>query len=90
MTTPAEKILSEAICAQLSSSLLAFIRMKELPQIMHNKINIPQLTNRSFFIMMRKGQQSASTKQFFYRCYEGLYEVVYCVSFNLPLWEKFH
>src|SRR4030095_7712161 len=63
---PAEKILSEAICAQVSSSLLAFIRMKELPQIMHSKINIPQFTNRSFFIMMRKDQQSAAERSNFF------------------------
>lgn len=57
MTTPAEKILRDAICAQLNSSLLAFIRMKELPQMIQSKINIPQLTARSFFIS--DGQRSA-------------------------------
>ena len=38
--------------------------MKELPQIIHNKINIPQLTNRSFFIM--KGHQSISERSNFF------------------------
>ena len=55
ITMPAEKIRNDAICAHVSSSLLTFIRMKELPQIMHSKINIPQLTSLSFFILMRKG-----------------------------------
>ena len=53
ITIPAENMRSEAIWAQVSSSLLAFIRINELPQIIHNKINIPQLTNLSFLIMMR-------------------------------------
>lgn len=81
MAIPAEKILREAICAQVSSSLLAFIKMKELPQIIHNKINIPQLTTRSFFI--NNGQRSAisvRTNHFF----------LYCVSIKLETWEKFH
>ena len=55
ITMPAEKIRSDAIWAHVSSSLLAFISMNELPQIIHNKINIPQLKSLSFFIMMRKG-----------------------------------
>ena len=55
ITMPAEKIRSEAIWAHVSASLLAFINMNELPQMIHNKINIPQLTSLSFFIMMRKG-----------------------------------
>ena len=66
ITTPAEKILSEAICAHVSSSLLAFISINELPQIMHNKINIPQLTNRSFLITMGKGQQSVGERKYFF------------------------
>jgi len=47
--------------------------MKELPQIMHNKINIPQLTNRSFFIMMGKGQQSASEQSNFFALVTKVY-----------------
>jgi len=66
MTAPAEKILREAIWAQVSSSLLAFIRINELPQIIHSTTNIAQLTNRSFFIMMGKGQQSSSERSNFF------------------------
>ena len=65
MTIPAEKIRREAICAQVSSFLLAFIRIKELPQIKHNKINIPQLISLSFFILMRKVHQSTLEQPFF-------------------------
>src|SRR5688572_23693537 len=63
---PAEKILSDAICAQVRSSLLAFIKMKELPQMMHIKINIPQLTSLSFFMLMRKGHYSVSEQGIFF------------------------
>ena len=63
----AEKILSEANCDQLSASLLAFIRINELPQMIHNKLKIPQLKSLSFFI--KKAQRSAidiRTSHFFY------------------------
>ena len=68
MTIPPEKILSEAIWSQVNSSLLAFIRIKELPQIIHSKTNIPQLISLSFFIMMGKGQETGLEQSNFLTC----------------------
>jgi hypothetical protein len=53
--------------------LLAFIRMKELPQMIHNKTNIPQLTSLSFFIMFAKVINQRQNKAFF----------LYCESFKI-------
>lgn len=42
---------SDAICAAVKASLLNFINIKELPQIMDNKIKIPQLIIFSCFTL---------------------------------------
>lgn len=63
---PAEKILTEAICAALNPSLPQRIRINELPQMMQSKIKIPQLINPSFFIIADKGQQSETERYKFF------------------------
>ena len=42
---PAEKILRAAICEAVSSSLLCFIKIKELPQIMLSNKKSSQFIN---------------------------------------------
>jgi hypothetical protein len=55
---PAENILRAAIWEAFNSSLLCFIRMNELPQIMVNSKKMPQLT--SLFNIIFKNQPQMS------------------------------